>query len=527
MMTTRTLQTPASVLFLLVVVLLAVTGLACTSAQASAGSAHTQRVHRVAVSSPWAGLPDESIPDAELVVALDNPAAQLRGPAGVALRRFFTEAGAFSRTAGAWTSLSAALGLDPDTAIDRLLGGRVLLLANDPGGDALTWALVLTVDDPTGRLVTRRLKGSPRSAIFGHTVYSIEDGLVRVAHLRSQPRGNAEQESTVLVISPRGDDTALRSGVALGSTWLNQTTAPDAAPTQNGVVVYRPATGGAISGRIRTIADGWTVEFEGIGFDLPGTPLPDAADPRAPAVRFEPIARNSLLAYAGPARHPGEPGSALGALAPERLVWMLLPFDIPEAFIGNDAQPAVLSIADAGGGKLDCSMWFGVGSITQAARDGDDYVCRVLGQLTDQYGPGKNAPECTGQEPTASRSVQVLLDPERSSFGPALSFAWGPACTGIPEACGWWGFRVAATDGLVGAVRPPALPAAGKQARAPQVRLHARPAGLARLLGSRVGVGADMLKPLRWLDTLRWELDRPGPAGQVRGTLSVLMNTEQ
>ena len=164
---------------------------------------------------------------------------------------------------------------------------------------------------------------------------------------------------------------------------------------------------------------------------------------------------------------------------------MLIPFDTPDAFLGDSSRTAVLSIADAGGGRLDCSMWFGVGSIIQAARDGDDYVCRVLGELTDQYGPGKDAPECTGQEPTASRSVQVLLDPARSSFGPALSFAWGPACTGNPAACGWWGLRVAAMDGLAGAVRPPALPGVSKKSDATQVRLHARPAGLAGLLGSR------------------------------------------
>lgn len=504
--------------------------------------AHAEPVQHNAASSPWAaGLPDESIPDAELVVALDNPAAQLRGPAGASLRRFFTEAGAFNRTAGAWTSLSAALGLDPDTAIGRLLGGRVLLLANDPGGDALTWALVLTVDDTTAKLVTRRLKGSPRSAISGHTVYSIEDGLVRLAYLRSQPRGKArnkaepdhaqpdqaDQGSTVLVISPRGDDSALKSGVALGSTWIKQSPAPVAPVAQNGVIVYRPPGGGALTGRIRTLTKGWTVEFEGTGFDQPEGPVPNAAKRVTPAVRFEPIARDSLLAYAGPARGPGDPGSALGALAPERLVWMLIPFDTPDAFLGDNSRTAVLSIADAGGGRLDCSMWFGVGSIIQAARDGDDYVCRVLGELTDQYGPGKDAPECTGQEPTASRSVQVLLDPARSSFGPALSFAWGPACTGNPAACGWWGLRVAAMDGLAGAVRPPALPGVSKKSDATRVRLHARPAGLAGLLGSRAGVGAELLEPLRWLDTLRWELDRPGPAGHVRGTLTVLMNTEQ
>jgi len=498
------------------------TGLALAAAVCvlGLGRARAQSLDPAAVPLPITGV------GPELVVGLNDLAGQLNRPAGRSLRRFADEFGAFTRTADAWAGLSRALGMSPDDAIDRLLGGRTLLLAEGIGSNELRWALVMSVDKEIGRLVTRRLRAAPRDAINGRTVYAIEDGRFRVAHVEP---GDASRPA-VLAIAHDGAEGLLRSALEMSAAWSEAEGGEGSA----GPVIYQPEGGGAIVGELAAVENGWRLEFgpaagNGAGpATAPGF-VPGVGPSGTGAAVFEALAERSVVAYAGPVSANGAGdvghGGGLGLLGPEDMVWLLWKFGRPSEFVRPDHDGTVfVSMEAAGGGRLDCSLWAGPQDPAQGAAAGDAYMCRLLGAFTEKYGPGKDAPECTGQAPSATRDLLIRMDPAKSSYGPALSVAWGPACGERAARCRWWGMRVETFNGLEANRTPPPLPEGGEHgADLRGVLAQIRPAGLADMLGEAED-GFGVIRALRWIDTVRWEIDPAGAGTGASGVFSVRMN---
>lgn len=475
------------------------------------------------VSCVWAspgaaGSPGDRVfagANAELMVQIDDLAAQLRTPAGVSLRRALGDLGAFGRTREAWEALASTLGMDATTASDRLLGGRVLILGDGLSGDSPRWACVMSVDRETAKDAPRRLGGAPRATLDGRTVYAIEDGRFRVAV------GDFRQGHTTIAISPVGCEALLRTAIGLGERWGGQ------GKRENGsggggvggviaVLVYRPAPGAWLSGTVEPALQGWRLRFSGT--DQLGGPGALDGVSGIPEARFESVSSDAVFAVAGPAsfyRATPDEGS-LSWRSPEMLIWSMLPFDPPTGEFASSADFGVVAVRGVGQGRLDCSVALRVGKVGMLPL-GDEYACGIV--ETFASGRARGVRGCRDERTTGRRDRTVMVQDgaRRSAYGDQLAFSWGSSGPGTMGET-WWSLDISGE----GATRD----AAGELARRGEApgatRAMAgviRPAEILSVLGGvnpeagPLPEGAGGVSGLRWIERVRWHVDPSRAAG--------------
>lgn len=457
--------------------------------------------------------------DAALVVRFDDLASLMRTPSGRSLARLADGLGVFERTRGAWDDLSGALGLEPGEAIDRLLGGRAVLLVDDLGKGDTRWAWVMEVGVGVAGRLPERLKAAPRGGMDGRAVYAVEDGRFRVVVTR--------HGVSSVAVAPAGSDAMLRAAADLGSRWRARRGGAEAGADTS--VLYRPALGSWLSGRLRPVEGGWRMSFRA----SPGL-LSDTGGPAISRRWFDSVSDDAAFSFIGPiggAGSPGGPGS-LFDLRPNGVIWRLVPLHPPEAFVTGRAAAGTVTISSLGRGRLDCSIGFLADGREEMLREGDAYACGLLESFTGSKGYRDNVPLCTGAYPVAARLQRVELaegNPRRALYGPRLSFVWGVG----PSADGgtWWSMRVMSDDVADAAatllrLRSPVGGVAdrgGGGAKASMMGLIRPPRLLGMLAGERAdGEPGGAISALRWVDEIRWWAGAGG-AGGTAGEVSVLM----
>lgn len=453
--------------------------------------------------------------DAELVVQFNDLASQLSTPAGRTLRVMADELGVFERTRGAWEGLSGALKMTPEAAINRLLGGRVLLIADGVGGADMRWACVMEVDEEIARLVPKRLNAAPRASLDGRTVYAVEDGRFRVVCDPAR-----EDRAATIVIAQDGADAMLRTGAELGSRWARHTGRKGGGAIA--LMMYHSPSGTRLHGTLHSAEGGWRLAFNA----SPG--LFGQTVSRPPVVSrawFDAMSEDALFSFIGPVVRIDTRRGASGwfDLGPEGVIWRLLPFEPPGAFVNNSGGVASVSIDSVGKGRLDCSLGFLVTDPERAARDGDAYVCDILEAFTGSPGYGKNAPLCTGTYPEAARWQSVDLgerNAKRRAYGPRLEFVWGVRPDAGRPGAGWWTMRVlseSVPDAAATLMRQ-RTPIDTRGGDGASMLGRIRPAGLLSAMSvgaEQAGLAQGPIRSLRWVEEVFWRVDAPGPGGGV------------
>lgn len=472
---------------------------------------------------------------ARLMVQFRDLAGELSSPAGESLRGVFAEMGLFSRTAESWRSLGGALGLTPEGAIDALLGGRFLMLANEVGGDPEGWACVMSVDADLGRRLPRLLDAAPRGSVGGRTAYAIEDGRLFVVPIAGGRR---------MVVSTPGADRLQRSAIRLAETWEAGDEAEAGQTQSGGLVIYRPTPGSWISATVERVEDderkvlgaavepplasqqratsvvgGWDVRFVAVGA-APDENLQNGVRSERPVARidanwFHAVSADAGIAYAGPIeRERGKHASGVrlpieaGPLGDDvgnlrRWAGAFMPFASPPELIDGGADCGVFVAGPSRAG----SVWLRVADARSAAKIGDAYVCDLVGILAGAAAIEPEGPECTGVFPTAARRVALgdgadtqgssqEDETERDPFAD-LGFAWGaatvspsvPSRDGRREVQAWWSMHSVPTG-----TRAPALrPGIAEDDESPAVRFLVRPDLLIDRVGESGGL-AGMVK---------------------------------
>jgi hypothetical protein len=125
----------------------------------------------------------------EAVIVIRDAAGQRNSDAGRALASMLVESGLMRLTALGWRDLADELGWSEVEAFDRLLGRRVMLVAEGLGpGETFRWALLCDVDRQAELRIRRRLKAAPRGIIQNHPVLAVEDGRFQLAFGRRSAR---------------------------------------------------------------------------------------------------------------------------------------------------------------------------------------------------------------------------------------------------------------------------------------------------------------------------------------------------
>jgi hypothetical protein len=458
--------------------------------------------------------------EAELVVQFEDLAGQLRRDEGAALRTMLGELGAFTRTRQAWEALSRSLGLSPQDAVDRLLGGRVFLLVEGAGSPGARWACAMAVDRELGRQIPKQLGAAPRETLEGRTVYAIEDGGFRVITVEGSDPG-----PSVLLLAPAGSESLLRAAVTVVSGWKTPARAARGGPAA--VVLYRPTAEAWLSGTLDASERGWRLSFRasdalmGPAVGTPGVGLSES--------RFRALSEGAVVAFAGPAMNPsraGAVGSAVSAwLTPDALIWTLLPIQPPPSFFGEGSDLAAVVVRSIGGGRLDCAFGFRVADLAGSVGVGDEHVCRVLGELSGSAGPGPSAPLCSGEYPEAVRkqSITVGSKPKRDLLGERLHFVWGTG--GEDRGRGWWTLSASGPGSPSADIQEVLISGERSGGRSHAVAGLIRPAAALEMLGApgnrAAGSGA---AALRWVDLVEWHVDpSASKAAAWQGVVTVRM----
>lgn len=150
-----------------------------------------------------------SLPErVEAVIVIRDAAGQRNSDAGRALVSMLSESGLMRLTALGWRDLADELGWSEVEAFDRLLGRRVILVAEGLGpGETFRWALLCDVDREAELRIRRRLKPAPRGIIQNHPVLAVEDGRFQLAFSREasgSPRwdGGWGMSGATLLLAP-------------------------------------------------------------------------------------------------------------------------------------------------------------------------------------------------------------------------------------------------------------------------------------------------------------------------------------
>ncbi|MCA9273176.1 MAG: hypothetical protein KDA31_09040 [Phycisphaerales bacterium] len=153
-----------------------------------------------------------AVPNADLIVVLDNGSEQRRSDAGRAFTSILTDFGLGQNEGeftNAWSQLAAMFGVDNGRAFDELFGTRMILVSQDTTITGLgSWAIATVVPKQLGIEVTKKLGAKGREKIVGQTVYAIEGGAYRVS-LLSPRNANAPDKNRLLVFSPKDSNDLL------------------------------------------------------------------------------------------------------------------------------------------------------------------------------------------------------------------------------------------------------------------------------------------------------------------------------
>lgn len=438
--------------------------------------------------APASGLPGgagaspitlQMLGGAELMIQFRGLDRQFQSPQGLGLRAVLDGLGLFSRTEASWNALGSVLGLGPDEAVDALLGGRFLLLADriDEAHET-RWACVMTTDGISD--LPKRLKAAPRGTASGRTVYAIEDGRLAVMPL--------DTEGGRLAVAPRGAESLLRTAAQLATNWPDR----KANAEPGGVFFVDRPDGVLVSGTVRLSKAGWDIDFS---FDQSrGAANRDFAPPtRVENAWYERVSAGCGIAYAGPIGDaeagaqtvPGLMSTDFQTL--RRWTQVFLPFPGQFPFLAQgEADYGILTA----GAEHQGAAWLRVPDAARAAKAGDAYVCDLLGTLAGSGHVSPESPECTGRFPNAGR--RVALSGQGADPSGGLSFAWGvvslQSAGTLATAQHWWSVHALSSEKTP---RPHTTLAPGLSGKPdqPTARFTLRPALLLERVAPALGLG--------------------------------------
>lgn len=444
---------------------------------------------------------------ADVLIVADNLVAQFASEAGQRTLAMLRVAGAGEASGAvgrAWSHLAASLDLEPDEALSRLLGRRVIVvLPRIKRGEAPAWSMATLVSTADVRRILRTLAPAQRGVVGGRAVFTLEDGAYLLAvvprdeAMRAVVIGPAERpvgfEALVRGLDSEGGRAWFRSDWPLAEGWGGR-----------GGLVCRLSPVPGVTVRVAAGEDGplWrgvvvapdVLPVASAGWDggdtamvLEGSAIGVAGSIDAVALEASPI-----LAIAGVA--PGTLRDLLGE-EPRRGVLR----------ISGDAEH---------GGRVEAAIRTGPDS----AEAGDGAMHGVAGLLG---GDRARAPDFSGRLPGAVR--RVSLEGDRAEWiaerlaGSAPELAWGYDLSGDWMAVSLAGGGVAAASvesllhGVAGTSNGSVL-SAGWVAPGPFSGLAERAVGIEE-------------PTLRWLDAVagvRWRTSTAS-GGQVKATFEVEM----
>jgi len=140
--------------------------------------------------------------DTDLVVVVDDAASMRVTPVGLSASEMLANSGLAPETIAAWDELAGLLRINRQAAFDRLLGRRVMFIANGIGTVDVSWTLISEVDTKTRMLVRARMKPVPRRRIAGRPIYTLEHGRFVLA-IVSPPKLGGDR--AFLLLAPNSD----------------------------------------------------------------------------------------------------------------------------------------------------------------------------------------------------------------------------------------------------------------------------------------------------------------------------------
>lgn len=156
--------------------------------------------------------------DADMVLVIQNATELRRTALAEIVGSLFEAAGPEGDPRQAWRGLAAELGWGDDEAFDRLLGGRMMLVARGiDNPETARWALLSQVTRETDQKLKQRLKAAPRGIAQGQQVLAIEEGRFELTSARRKldPKSAARDEREITVLlAPTGRSELLDAMLA-------------------------------------------------------------------------------------------------------------------------------------------------------------------------------------------------------------------------------------------------------------------------------------------------------------------------
>jgi len=485
--------------------------------------------------------------EASAVIAVGDAGALRRAPAGRAIAAMLHDAGLLERTAGAWAELARAIEMEPDAALEGLLGRRAALVVQPapqdaprravfPQGrpaDAARWLLLSEIGPDEAARLRRGLRPAPRGVLAGRPIYALEQGRYELALDR------LEGGRWLLLLAPGGRGGMLES--ALGAP------AQAAAGASAGELVaqLRELGQGDVHAAFRLGEASVAVAGSIRGHELvmlarssPGllwAPRDCCVGYRLwPAQAAASVPEDAILAAFGvrdrlnpelrvPGFLPGLPG-VFGRDLPA----FLEAFKGRIALILAEAPPTAEHAESPKPRPITIELLAELDDVGQDAVAGDRAMAGVVALargLAMLQPPGAHidgAPDFEGRFPAALRSAPIGAGAVRFGRDPVVSWHYldNPAQAPRLEAVrpGWWAARLGASSPEGGAPEPRVSELGPKSALVgPGVLVsfgHARPDRLAATLREMGFTDLGGVVPaMAWIDRLSWVAQ---PAGEAR-----------
>lgn len=448
-----------------------------------------------------------AVPDADLIVVLDDGKSQRRSAPGRALTGMLVEFGLAQQQgefAKAWSQFAGMFGLDNGRAFDELFGQRMILVAENTTTLGFgSWSIATVVPTPLALEIIKKLGAKGRDSEAYQTVYAIEGGAYRVSLLKPS-NASGPDEYRLIVFSPRDSNELLRKlirGLVSPMGWSRVVGKGNLTkPTVTGVLFTDQAEVARINAALTD--DGW----DGLGsFEMPEFEMRSSG---WTGPEFEALAQDAWLALAD------EVDLALLADSP---VASILPID-PERLRQLSAHctgRVFLRIAPEDEEGAAIAICLEMDGTPEAAALADRAVRDVVGLLTAKP---DGVPDYRGFLPEAVRTAPVrsdfAYDVLRPAIGRAPAVAWRTASKGNTS---WWTTRIAPgntahtekLDELLAG-----LP--GGETGGPLVSLGmAHPGPLTRLVELGTGAPEEFHKTLGRVETLEWSTRQRGTLLEV------------
>ena len=385
-----------------------------------------------------------SVPaDVDVCLSVSDASALRATPAG----RFVEQAlGTFAGgDNGAFERLLSSLGLPRDEAFDLLFGRGVILVSRTGADGVNAWAVRCEVSRSTLDALRRALEPSPRDAVRGRPIYSVERGRFSLAFERT--RGGA-----TLLLAPSSGEALLKEMLSVpeGNGLLGR----EVFPNSGAALAQADALFFADLGRVAVPeASGQLLEAEPRWIAL-------AANTKGRTVSIS--ARLQAPDIAGPAEVPFRPWATqrFEELGEDALLVMLdrTNNDVLETLLGDSANgvpgllpfPLPVEVRALATHRAAAIVRKGAGDTLEGALALETDDVRALADAIDTAMPGLLGSDASyaGLPISAMRSTRILAPTPLLGKGGEARFAWNfrvhAECNDDQET-GWWSVGLGAS----------------------------------------------------------------------------------